>query len=658
MVAVCVFGAAAVPTVFQNGISVSNGVTLKSGAFVGPMGASNLNGALPAISGAALTGLPATGITNGQAGPMFEAGSAPLVLTNAVFGLHANVSVGSDPGGSGNAAINLGTVTTVGTVRANTVVGSSGFFGDGSGLTNLTAGNAYLSNNQTFSGNNAFTPGSNYFAGTLYVAGAMRTADGSLVATNMTARTNASGGTALTVVGNMEVTGSMTGNGSGITNVQPASVNLTNWSAIATNLIPASQLSGALPSAYGELSPSRLPIAPVVWLNVADSAAAIGNSVNTCGAFTNAGASAPIMVTNLTMGRVLGFTNSMLASTSKIYATNALVVMSLVKPTSYANVCDYTISGNNTFAGTAWFSQRTDGGLSVVAGNPPFALVTTPPVGYLNWAVVTEVWDGSQLYVRVNGVKGAAVSCVGMTIDAYGVMTVGAQAGNIFNGEMAEIAAWTNSLDSATISALELGMLRRHNLWPRQQLLFVGDSIMSAVHIQTNLHTLTLNALNPYTFVPSIKSALGRALVDMLHPEVSTAIHPETRPIVVVEGGVNDLIGGATGAQLYQRFTNACTYYRSYGAKVVYITPTPVTPTIGPADYETQRQAGLLLITNNWQTWCNAIADCGSNPTIGVPANADTNQTTAYYYDGIHPTAAGYQILSTNVIAAMRSFGL
>ena len=78
---------------------------------------------------------------------------------------------------------------------------------------------------------------------------------------------------------------------------------------------------------------------------------------------------------------------------------------------------------------------------------------------------------------------------------------------------------------------------------------------------------------------------------------------------------------------------------KAAGWKIVIGTCLP--RTTGKAGFEADRIAINTWLRANYTTFADGLADVGGDATIGAPG---ANLNTTYYSDGVHLTAAGYQI--------------
>lgn len=108
------------------------------------------------------------------------------------------------------------------------------------------------------------------------------------------------------------------------------------------------------------------------------------------------------------------------------------------------------------------------------------------------------------------------------------------------------------------------------------------------------------------------------------------------RNFVVVWGGTNDLVSGATGAATYANLVSLCNLLSAYGYEVI-VGNTIVRNASAP--FETERLAYNALIDANYLTFASARADFAGRSEFSSFSNL-----TYFNPDGIHLTNAGYAV--------------
>jgi lysophospholipase L1-like esterase len=122
--------------------------------------------------------------------------------------------------------------------------------------------------------------------------------------------------------------------------------------------------------------------------------------------------------------------------------------------------------------------------------------------------------------------------------------------------------------------------------------------------------------------------------------------------IVVIWAGVNDMYVNDVSATLAYRGIKAyCEQRRQKGWKVIVCTEINCTDaSIG----DTRRLDFNTLVRNNWTSFADYLCDLGNTS----PFNTATSHENLTYYlaDGVHLTAAGYQVIATTVSSAITAF--
>jgi lysophospholipase L1-like esterase len=104
----------------------------------------------------------------------------------------------------------------------------------------------------------------------------------------------------------------------------------------------------------------------------------------------------------------------------------------------------------------------------------------------------------------------------------------------------------------------------------------------------------------------------------------------------------NELYYGVNRDTAYNNFLAYCNARRAVGWKVVVGTITPRTIAAVPANFETDRLYVNNLLRTNYLSFADALADVGSDATIGQTGQSDN---TTYYTDKVHFTDAGYALV-------------
>jgi lysophospholipase L1-like esterase len=107
--------------------------------------------------------------------------------------------------------------------------------------------------------------------------------------------------------------------------------------------------------------------------------------------------------------------------------------------------------------------------------------------------------------------------------------------------------------------------------------------------------------------------------------------------------GTNDISQGKTDTQAYNNIKSYCQARKAIGWKVIIGTLPPRTY-LGAANQEAYRLSVNTIILENAlsEGWADAIADIASDEVMG---NIDTTYDRDYYYDRLHMTPAGHNLV-------------
>lgn len=157
--------------------------------------------------------------------------------------------------------------------------------------------------------------------------------------------------------------------------------------------------------------------------------------------------------------------------------------------------------------------------------------------------------------------------------------------------------------------------------------------------------------------VPVVNVGAGGDTVAAIVGEAATQVDPlfdddlYFRQITIIEGGINDLGGGATQEQLdalVANFWTWCDARKVIGWEVGVCTITPRTGT----SQEANRLWVNTQLRADWEYHADFLIDAGADATIG---NHDLVDDLTWWRDGVHPTWAGFeifaQVVATSVIS-------
>lgn len=120
-------------------------------------------------------------------------------------------------------------------------------------------------------------------------------------------------------------------------------------------------------------------------------------------------------------------------------------------------------------------------------------------------------------------------------------------------------------------------------------------------------------------------------------------------PILVDVAGQSDILANMTRAAILADMQNYVAARRAAGFKKVIVATVP---------HATNYSAGQNTVRDDLNafiraaTWIDAVADFAVRPELANGANA------TYFYDGLHPTAAGAQVMADVIVAALKRVGV
>jgi lysophospholipase L1-like esterase len=179
--------------------------------------------------------------------------------------------------------------------------------------------------------------------------------------------------------------------------------------------------------------------------------------------------------------------------------------------------------------------------------------------------------------------------------------------------------------------------------------------LLTADDISISWHNVAINSSN----IANMIARASNLVEPYFHPEVV-----DVPQVLILFGGTNDLRDGESAATVISRTESYYNARKARGWKFVEVGMLPRTQVGLPADFETKRQAirtdrlsKYTIPTAYAAVWQNAdgnfYIDLGADITIGD--DGDQN-STAYYQDKVHLTAAGCAIVAGYVDKALRLF--
>jgi len=173
---------------------------------------------------------------------------------------------------------------------------------------------------------------------------------------------------------------------------------------------------------------------------------------------------------------------------------------------------------------------------------------------------------------------------------------------------------------------------------------------MLAEFSDTNPDVQLLNAATNGSGVPKVKNS---DYSDVVLPWYSAS---RTKNVLVVAAGTNDLAGGIDLSDILDRYYGLLDSARATGWKTVACTILPRSDSslaLGLAGFEAERAAFNADIVAHWASHADALADVAAIKGLG--AAGDSDNTTFYSVDKIHPIAAGHALLEKVYRAAVVS---
>jgi hypothetical protein len=148
--------------------------------------------------------------------------------------------------------------------------------------------------------------------------------------------------------------------------------------------------------------------------------------------------------------------------------------------------------------------------------------------------------------------------------------------------------------------------------------------------------------------IPKVKNS---SYSDNILPWYSAS---RAKNILVVAAGTNDIAGGGNLSDVLDRYYGLLDSARATGWKTVACTVLPRSDpgtAAGLAGFETARTAFNADIVAHWASHADALADVAA--IKGMGAAGDSDNTTYYSADKVHPIAAGHVLLEPVYRAAV-----
>jgi GDSL-like Lipase/Acylhydrolase family len=173
---------------------------------------------------------------------------------------------------------------------------------------------------------------------------------------------------------------------------------------------------------------------------------------------------------------------------------------------------------------------------------------------------------------------------------------------------------------------------------------------MLADLLDKNPDVQLLNAATNGSGIPKTKNS---DYSDVVLPWYSAA---RAKNILLVAAGTNDLANANNLSDLLDRYYSLLDSARATGWKAVACTVLPRSNpgmVVGLQGFEAARSAFNTDIVANWASHADALADVAA--IKGMGAAGDSDNTTYYGVDKIHPTVAGHALLEPVYLSAIAS---
>lgn len=253
---------------------------------------------------------------------------------------------------------------------------------------------------------------------------------------------------------------------------------------------------------------------------------------------------------------------------------------------------------------------------------------------------------------------------------AFGKLQIGGIIGSAGGMAMdvAQIKVWSEALDSNKIFNAYSGMdifgtfdnptPVNYNIVVDGNSLAVGywsdDKTTMWDGVKGISGTTPLDLINVATGGLETPSMIDRApTVTDIHLNLGV---PHKRRVLIAFELSNDLANTTqTDVGTYNNMKNYCQARVAAGWHVIVCTCLPRTAAGINVNFETYRLSVNSMINSNAvsEGWASAIADIGSDATIGVLSSATSPYPGGYFYDGTHLTSAGHLIAAGYITTAL-----
>ena len=252
-------------------------------------------------------------------------------------------------------------------------------------------------------------------------------------------------------------------------------------------------------------------------------------------------------------------------------------------------------------------------------------------------ALIGWVGKADGLHCWCNGSSAAATALSSGSVSIVDIL--GTSSGGPFQpqGSYKDVLAWNRALSDSEITDTLLAWARQQRgvvTSHTRQLIVVGDSISVGVGSTVNRGWVRRLSLSSGTLLRMMSQS--SVTLSTLEASYATSIAPfydaGLDNILVVFAGTNDIAGGASQGDTYDKLVDLCNAAQTTGFKVVVVTSLPR----GGSTYSTYNGS----ITTNWATFADAVVD------LPADSRLDDSSDATYFVDGIHPTNAGHAAIA------------
>jgi lysophospholipase L1-like esterase len=277
--------------------------------------------------------------------------------------------------------------------------------------------------------------------------------------------------------------------------------------------------------------------------------------------------------------------------------------------------------------------------------------------GYNAWRIVAQRYDGANKYInldRIAETSAAAVASLALT----GGLTLGANVGggNEWAGDLRCVYVFNRALsDSELLELIEYIAIDSASL-STGFFIAEGDSITAGYEmpVADSWPSQMLSSLGGAgsNWYHQNLAVSGEKLTDMITDGATEVdekwIQHRLRNILIVFGGTNDIVNGATGTEAYELLVTYCLARRAAYPLVKIIVCTMLPRIQFDATMETYRETFNTNVRNNFASFSDKVADVAADSRLD-----DYSDTTYYNVDGIHTNAAGNLVIADLVEAKL-----